>query len=80
MSVSNFTQKLVSHFQGMLAIGQCTNVQILVEIRIRDSDPYCDTGKTCVGGGCIIPVLLVVTVLFDNFYQFLPNYERRNTI
>jgi len=38
-------------------------------IRIRDPDQYRDTGKTCIliGGGCTVPVLLVIYLTRNTF-------------
>jgi len=43
----------------------------MVAIRIRDpdTDPYCDTGKTCLGGGMHCPsasVHVIVSVVLYN--------------
>jgi len=61
LSISNFAQILVNgfawNFQGRLAVSQWTNDWILVAIWIMDpdTDPYRDTGKTCLGRGMHCP-------------------------
>jgi len=58
LSVGNFAQKLpngfVWNFQGRLAMGQWTKLMVKrwwQWARDADTDPYRDTGKTCLGGG-----------------------------
>jgi len=52
-------------------MGNEQNDCILVAIRVRDPDPdpdtdpdpYYDTGKTCLGGVCTVPLLLVSVMI-----------------